>query len=672
MKRDYGVFDHLDNRWRVKNCVSIIQCGLLVILGLASFGSSAGQRSGFVASEGCASCHQKQFADWSKSHHAWAWRQPTAQSVLGDFDDAEFVHKGFRYRFITEKGDYFVVADGPDGDAVRYPLRYVVGVTPLQQYLVETERGRLQALDVVWDTERKRWYHLYPDQDTSAGNGMHWSGSYKNWNSRCAECHATDFKKNFEPLQDRYRSTQAEIGVGCEACHGPGEAHLAWAQAPEAFDPERWSGVDTKGLPRVYQSADAASEINLCAPCHSRREPLGADSPPPGAAFDDHYRLSLIRDGLYFPDGQIRDEVYVYGSFLQSKMHAAGVKCTNCHDAHSYALHLEGNALCTRCHNPSGNQAFPTLTKANYDSVDHHFHPPGSESARCTSCHMPERNYMVIDGRRDHSFRVPRPDLSEKLGTPDVCTGCHTDHTTAWASQQISERVADSRLGSQHFAAIFAAADRDLDADSAGQLIQIAADVSMPAIVRASTLQRLRHTSFQVDAGLFKRLQADSSPLVRAALTGMLSAAAEKERMAALERLLGDPVRSVRIEAAKAALGIPASRSSPPAMTNLSAAMRELQASLMAKADFPETQMVLGGTALVLRNLPAAIKAFERAVAMDPQLTQAWLMLARIHAAVGDGESVRQTLAKALEKNPGDTALRQALAEFDGGSPSKE
>jgi len=353
-------------------------------------------------------------------------------------------------------------------------------------------------------------------------------------------------------------------------------------------------------------------------------------------------------------------------------MYAAGVKCTNCHDAHSYALHLEGNAICTQCHNPGGNPAFPTLAKANYDSVEHHFHPPGSESARCTGCHMPERDYMVIDGRRDHGFRVPRPDLSEKLATPDVCTGCHKDQTTAWATQQIRQRFADSGIGSPHFAEVFAAADQGGDADTAGQLVKLAVDTAMPAIVRASALQRLRHTSFAIEAAALHRLQSDKSPLVRAALPGVLGAAPEKVRMSALEVLLDDPIVSVRIEAAKAALALPASQISAKARASLSAAMRDWQASLRAKADFPEAQMVIGGAALTLRNLDAAVKAFEQAVAMDPQLTQSWIMLARIHAALGDRQSVQQTLVKALQKNPEDLVLRQALSEMGGVGPRKQ
>ncbi len=617
---------------------------------------------GYVTSQVCAECHEREYADWSDSHHSWAWREPARENVLGDFNDATFEHKGFRYHFQTDNGSYFIVADSPDGEAMRYRVRYTVGVTPLQQYLVETGSGRLQALDVAWDTERKRWYHLYPTQDVSAGNGMHWMGSYKNWNARCAECHATDFQKYYEPLENKYSSLQAEIGVGCEACHGPGEAHLAWARQPKRFDRMRWAGVDALGL---TSASSAMVEIDLCAACHSRREPLGADSPPPGAAFDDHYRLALLRDGLYFPDGQIRDEVYVYGSFLQSKMYASGVRCTHCHEPHGVALKLEGNALCTQCHNAQGNPAFPTLRKAEYDTPAHHFHDQHSDASACKNCHMPQRNYMVVDGRRDHSFRIPRPDLSVKLDTPDPCTQCHQGKTPEWAVQQIKIRFLKSRNGEPHFAELFAAAGEAKSKQSAHQLLTLASNRDMPAIVRASALQRMMPGAIVVQEDDLASLMNDESALVRMAAIGLQRSLSEHDRTKILLTLLSDPMRSVHIETAKAFLGMPEKDLPEHARIPLQKAMGELQRSLHAKADFPEIQMVLGGVALTMRNLPAATSAFRRAVEMDPQLIQAWLMLARIQAVEGDRAGVSDTLTTAIRKNPDSDELRQVLREMN-------
>ncbi|MCG7872785.1 MAG: tetratricopeptide repeat protein [Candidatus Thiodiazotropha lotti] len=612
----------------------------------------------YTGSLTCQGCHQIQYEAWSDSHHSWAWRKPALNNVLGDFDSTEFKHAGFTYRFITENSNYYVIADNKSGKAQKFKVHSVAGITPLQQYLVETDPGHLQALDVVWDTERKRWYHLYPDQDTSAGTGMHWTGPYKNWNSRCAECHATDYRKYYDPLKASYNSQQAEVGVGCEACHGPGEAHLSWANAPEKFAAGLWKGTDAKGLTAAYVENNAASEINLCAGCHSRREPIGANSPEPGSEFDDHYRIALLRDGLYFPDGQIHDEVYVYGSFVQSKMYQKGVKCSNCHDAHSYQLKAEGNALCTLCHNPRGNALFPSLRKNEYDSVEHHFHEADSEGAECKQCHMPERHYMIVDGRRDHSFRIPRPDLSEKMAVPNVCNTCHKDKSPDWSVAEIAKRYPDGQFKKRHFAEVINLADTSLDNQVVKQLLGLANNKTIPAIVRASALENLRPAAGNLDFDKIYPLLSDENAWVRTAAANLFVFSADEKKTDRLLPLLSDPIRSVRLEAIKAFLSHDLERLALSDSAAVKKAMKEYQQSLSAKADFPETQMVIGGVALTTRNISAAISAFSQAVEMDPQLIQAWVMLARIQAAVGQNNDAKLTLRKALKENQNNEELQ--------------
>ncbi len=296
---------------------------LIVAMGVAAIrqlGEPMDQRMpAYSGSMTCVSCHENAALAWKGSHHDWAWRTPTSESVLGDFSDSSFTHAGIASRFTARDDHFFVETEGPDGDQSEFEIKGTVGVSPLQQYLVETEPGRLQNLDTVWDTERNRWFHLYPDQTLAADDGLHWSGPYKSWNARCAECHATAFQKNYEPLSSSYTSTQAEKGVTCEACHGPGEAHLSWANDRASFAEAGWYGINGIGLSVTFDPRNTEKEIQLCAGCHSRREPIGADSPAPGTPFANSYRLALLRNGLYHPDGQIQDEVYVYGSFPNLK-----------------------------------------------------------------------------------------------------------------------------------------------------------------------------------------------------------------------------------------------------------------------------------------------------------------------------------------------------------------
>lgn len=614
----------------------------------------------YVGSERCTACHEDAAASWRGSHHDLAWTEPDPATVLGDFDNAEFAHDGMEVQFRTIDGTLQIRVTEKTGETTDYPVHSVAGVAPLQQYLLETAPGRLQSFDVVWDDVDKRWYHLYPDQDLPPGDGLHWTGPYKTWNARCAECHATGYQRNYGPQSRSYASTQAEIGVGCEACHGPGSAHLDWAEGRPASLP----GLTETGLTIALGDENGTEDdIQLCATCHSRREALLDGNPVPGTPFHDAHTLSLLRPGLYHADGQILEEVYVYGSFLQSKMAARGVGCMNCHDAHSARLKAEGNAVCTQCHSPAGNPDFPTLRLAEYDASSHHFHPEGSDGAACKSCHMIERVYMGIDGRRDHSFRVPRPDLAEETGSPDACTDCHEDRDAAWAAREIEARFPESQHRGPHYGTVLAAARLD-PTRVAGDLADLAENKDQPGIVRATALETLQG---RADAALADRLApllADPDPLVRAAAAGVQRSLPASARAARLQPLLSDPMQSVRIAAARSMIDVMSGDITPSQSALLREAMGEWQKSLSNKLDFPETHLVLGGMALTFRNFEAARGAFREVVRLDPQRAEAWTMLVRLSAAIEGPRAGAQVLDEALRKLPDDPQLRQMATEL--------
>ena len=643
---------------------------LLAISGFLVLGAHPGAAQapatvpGYVGSRTCAACHASEARAWAGSHHAWAWTQPGEAPVLGDFDDVVFERNGVTTRFFRRDGAYLVETEGADGAMRAFEVTGVAGVAPLQQYLLATGAGRLQAFDIVWDVEGERWYHLYPDQDLPPGDGLHWTGPYKNWNARCAECHATGFVKNYDAGARSYDSMQAETGVGCEACHGPGSAHVAWAKAPQGYDPAAWPGSTAKGFTIGFGAGAPETEIEQCAGGHSRREPFGDGNPLPGTAFHDAYRLALLRADLYHPDGTIKDEVYVYGSFLQSRMSANGVRCSDCHDPHTAGLKAAGNAVCSQCHSPAGNQRFPTLRLADYDDPSHHFHPKDSAGAQCVGCHMIERTYMGIDGRRDHSFRIPRPDLFLATGAPNACTDCHAERNAAWAAAEIAQRFPDSDRRGSHFSRTFAAARHD-PAASAENLLGIAERDGLPGLIRASALDLLRPVADAAIAARAAPLIGDDDPLVRAAAIALQRGAPPMDRVQRLVPAFEDPARSVRIAAARAFLDAPVARL--PARISEAArnAAGEWRASLLAKTDFPETQMAIGGAALVLRNPRAAEKAFRETVRLDPQRVEAWAMIARILAATGDRDGARVALDDALAANPSSEVLQSLRGEAE-------
>ncbi len=641
---------------------------ILTLLFVGSVSSPAADGQSFAGSSTCAECHKGETQAWSHSDHGWALREPSPENVLGDFNGASYSHKGITSRIFTRNGGYFVETEAADGALHEFHVRYTVGVRPLQQYLVETDKGRLQVLDMAWDTGQRKWFHLYPDQNVGAGNGMHWSGSYKNWQARCAECHQTGFEKNFDVKQQAYNSHWAELTVSCESCHGPAAGHVAAARQSK-------TSAAPVTMPTMIKlgAGQQANELAVCGPCHARREAFAQDSPPVGGVFGDHYNLALLNNGLYFADGQQNDEVYILGSFLQSKMMAKGVTCSNCHEPHGGGLVAEGNAVCTQCHNPAGRSEFPSVKHAAYDTPTHHHHKSGSVAAQCVSCHMPERAYMKIDKRRDHFFRKPDPLQSKAAGSPDVCTGCHQDKSAGWAAARITGWFPNSDRSWQDRSPFIAFEKGDRSPHILEALAGYVRNLARPAIARATAIAQLRDSaSPRLKEELLPLLQ-DESGLVRAAAAGLTRELQPPEKFSALKPLLTDPLRSVRQAAAVELAGIDSAGISPEDSAALDQALTQYRESRMANADMPESHMAIAGLALSMRNWQAAETAFNQAAALDPQLDSAWLMLARLRAALGDEQGAASYLSKGLGHQPQSIDLMFERAGFEqrGGNHQK-
>ncbi len=453
----------------------------------------------FIGAAECASCHQHENELWLGSHHQLAMQRAGDSTVLGDFNHANFDNNGVRSSFFRDGSKFIVRTDGPDGALHDYEIGYTFGVYPLQQYLIAMPGGRLQALGIAWDTRPRenggqRWFFLYPGQKITARDSRHWTGIDQNWNYMCADCHSTNLRKNYDARTRTFSTSYSEIDVSCEACHGPGSEHVAWAKkqgdwqrlsANEgltiALDERKgvaWPIDPATGNARRSPARQSEREIETCARCHARRGEIHEDYVH-GQPVGDDYRVALLDEDHYFPDGQIKEEDYEYGSFSQSKMFHAGVTCSDCHEPHSSKLRAPGNGVCAQCHSAQ-----------KYDSPAHHFHKVGSAGARCVECHMPTRTYMVVDARRDHSIRIPRPDLSVKLGTPNACTNCHTDKAAQWASDSVNKWYRHTPDGFQHFAETLNAGS--MGAPGAQQSLErLVADLEQPAIARATALSML-------------------------------------------------------------------------------------------------------------------------------------------------------------------------------------
>jgi predicted CXXCH cytochrome family protein len=633
--------------------------------------AQSGDTSTFVGSAACGGCHESEMAAWRGSHHDLAMQEATAETVLGDFDDASFTQGEVTSRFFRRDGRFFVTTDGPDGKLADFEIRYTFGVYPLQQYLIAFPDGRMQALGIAWDARPadqggQRWFHLYPDQDPHAGDPLHWTGIDQRWNFMCAECHSTELQKNYDAATDTYATSWAAIDVACEACHGPGSAHVAWAGRQQSWLPwgkggddgltvhfdERegvhWTIDPATGNARRSAPQTGAKELETCGVCHARSAKI-AEGWRPGHQLLETHLPALLQPGLFEADGKMLDEVYNYASFRQSKMFTQGVSCSDCHDPHSLQLRAEGSGVCYQCHD-----------QERYDAIAHHHHAEGSPGAACPACHMPERTYMVVDRRHDHGFRIPRPDLSVRFGVSNACNDCHAEKDATWAAAATLRWYGPERKGFQTWTETLAAV-RDDKPEAGPLLLQLASAPNATAIARATALEDLAQYPSRAAVGAAQQGLADPDPLVRLAALRTLRFLPVEQSWQLARGRLDDPVRGVRLEAASLLASMPQDQLSPPDRGRLSRAIAEYVAAQRLNADRPEARVNLGNLYAQQGQPREAEAEYRAARALDPDFAPAAVMLAQLYAAESRDPDGERTLRDALARLPADPELRLAL-----------
>jgi predicted CXXCH cytochrome family protein len=336
-------------------------------------------------------------------------------------------------------------------------------------------------------------------------------------------------------------------------------------------------------------------------------------------------------------------------------MYANRVQCSDCHDPHSLKLKFSGNQLCAQCHIP-----------AKYDTPAHHHHPVGSAGAQCVECHMPTRMYMVIDGRRDHSFRVPRPDLSAQLGTPNACNDCHTqpEETFEWAAEAVRKWYGDKRPDDPHWAPALAAG-RAAKPEGEKLLEKLIERKATPGIVRATAVDLLANYPTNRSAAVRRQALRDGDPLVRLAGIRTLSDLLEPVLVADLGTKLSDSIRDVRIAAAVRLAYMPLQYLSDSQRTAFEGAMKEFRAAQSLSLEHAGGHLALAGLDRHNGRVESAIEHLQAAIRLEPYIAGPRAELASLlQQQDGDASEIRRLREEEADLMERDAKLAPENAQI--------
>jgi len=600
------------------------------------------QNIAYVGDQSCNKCHSTEFKEWKQSHHYMSMLPPNDSTVKGDFNNVTFTADGVTSRFYKKGTKFFINTEGDDGKNHDFEVKYIFGFTPLQQYLIEFPGGRMQVPRLSWDVNKKKWFNQYAGQKIPSHDWLHWTGNAQNWNTMCATCHSTNLKKNYDVATDTYKTSYNIINVSCESCHGPGKAHI------DFMNGDYKSGKKVAGsFLKLSRNSGQKEELNTCAPCHARVSELSG-SHIDSKEIMDNYVPQIPDIEFYHADGQVDDEDYIYTSFLQSRMFHKGVTCSTCHNPHSVKLKRIGNQTCTLCHVP-----------AKYDTPKHTFHTKGGAATECKNCHMPGKLYMGNDLRHDHSFRVPRPDLSVKYGTPNACSNCHKDKSEKALADAVVKWYGPKRK--YHFAEDLIPGSR-LDANSEKHLTDLIDNKFVPKIIKATATFYLGSIQTQSSLNtILGRLPSKEAQIRYRALRSLASFPVESWTDA-VGPLLSDKVRAVRIAAADLYITIPAAQIPSQYAKAFSLAKAELEKSLLYQTDFSTGNVMLADYYLKLQDYPNAEKFYLRGLKKDSNMNYALLNLSVVYNLQGKNKQALQALESAIKNDPNNERIYYNMA----------
>lgn len=610
----------------------------------AEYSEALSFNNGYVGDESCKKCHINEHHDWKKSDHYMAMLPANDSTVKGDFNNVTFTADGVTSRFFKKGKKFFINTEGDDGKNHDFEVKYIFGHKPLQQYLVYFPGGRMQVPRLSWDVNKKKWFNQYAGQTIPSHDWLHWTGNAQNWNTMCATCHSTNLHKNYDNKTDTYKTSYSIINVSCESCHGQGQKHIRYINSGDYKSGDKITG----SYMRLGKKSGQLEQINTCAPCHARVSEISGKHIESKEIMDNY--IPEIPDTEHFhADGQVDDEDYIYTSFLQSKMFSKGVKCSNCHNPHSTQLkHKIGNETCIQCHIP-----------AKYNTPKHTFHPMGTPGGLCVNCHMPGKLFMGNDFRHDHSFRVPRPDLSVKYGTPNACSNCHKDKSEKDLAAAIVKWYGPKRK--YHFSEDLIPGSQ-IDQNSEAHLTKLVNTKTTPDIVKATAVFYLANIQTQTSLNTILGSLKHKDAQIRYRALRSLANFPPQTWIEAVGPLLSDKVRAVRIAAADLYITIPNEQVPSQYVDAFSKAHGELKKYLEYQTDFSVGNVMLADYYLKMGDYNNAELFYGKGLKKDSKMNYAWLNLSTVYNNLGRNQDALNALQQALKNDASNERIYYNLA----------
>ncbi len=631
--------------------------GLAILITVLLY-SSPTVRQALAGSISCRGCHQEFYELWSTSHHGLAMQPYTAEFARQNLTPTyTFVQIGeTTYVPCIEGKENWILEQTPDNQK-RHRIVHVMGGRNIYYFLTPMKRGRLQTLPIAYDVRAKEWFDTaasgvrhFPGAQSDAP--LHWTDPAYTFNTSCYSCHVSQLAKNYDLKTDTYRTRWAEPGINCEACHGPGQAHVDVCRAAEPNQvPEDLRIISTKSFSTEQTNA-------MCNSCHAKLSPVSA-SFAPGEKYFDHFDLITLEHSDFYPDGRDLGENYTMTGWLMSPCVKSGqLDCTHCHTSsgrYRFKNAKNPNAACLPCHQEKVENV-----------ADHTHHDADSTGSQCVACHMPTTVFARMT-RSDHSMRPPAPAATLRFKSPNACNICHQDKDAAWADDHVRKWYEkDYQKPILERASLVDEARRGYWNRLEAILTYIRSQ-GRDEIVATSLLRLLSDCESQAKwPVVIQVLQEDSSPMVRAAAAQTLDGYITTESIGALAKATSDEYRLVRVRAASALAGISIEQLPSEHQTSVKHATSELLEALGAHPDDYASHYNLGNFHVRRPDQEKALASYQTAIKLRPDFVPPYVNIAFVHNAMGHNDKAEASFRKAIAIDPNNAAVHLNLGMLLG------